>query len=106
MARRDHIHDALVAGFAPLELEVIDESSNHSVPAGSESHFKVVIVSPAFEQQAPIARHRAVHAALADELAAGLHALSIHAFTPAQWLARGGQIPASPPCLGGSKRSG
>lgn len=106
MARHDRIHDALVAHFAPLELEVVDESANHSVPRGSESHFKVVIVSPAFEDQAVIARHRAVHAALAEELAAGLHALSIHAWSPAQWLARGGQIPASPPCLGGSKRSG
>lgn len=105
MSRHDRIHDALVARFAPLELEVVDESSNHSVPAGSESHFKVVIVSPAFETQAVVARHRAVHAALADELAAGLHALSIHAFTPAQWLARGGHIPESPPCLGGSKRA-
>lgn len=103
MARRDRIHDALVTGFAPVELEVLDESGNHNVPAGAESHFKVVIVSPSFEGQGQLARHRAVHAALADELRGGLHALSILAFTPAQWLERGGRVPASPPCLGGSK---
>lgn len=105
MSRRDTIHDKLVAGFAPSVLEVIDESGNHSVPAGSESHFKVVIVSDGFAGQALVARHRAVNAALADELRAGLHALSILAYTPEQWRDRGGRVPASPPCLGGSKRS-
>ncbi|MFV8756480.1 BolA family protein [Nannocystaceae bacterium ST9] len=104
-ARRDAIHDKLVAGFAPRVLEVIDESGNHSVPVGSESHFKVVIVSEAFVGQSALARHRAVNAALADELRAGLHALSIVAYTPEQWTERGGQVPASPPCLGGSKRA-
>lgn len=104
MTRRAAIHDKLVAEFAPSVLEVLDESGNHSVPAGSESHFKVVIVSEAFADQPPLARHRAVNAALAQELRAGLHALSIAAYTPAQWLARGGVVPPSPPCLGGSKR--
>jgi BolA protein len=104
MTRRDAIHDKLVAAFAPAVLEVIDESGNHSVPAGSESHFKVVIVSEAFAERLPLARHRAVNAVLADELRAGLHALSIAAYTPEQWLARGGHVPPSPPCLGGSKR--
>jgi stress-induced morphogen len=105
MSRRASIHDKLVAGFAPSVLEVIDESGNHSVPPGSESHFKVVIVSEAFAGQALVARHRAVNGALADELRAGLHALSIHAYTPEQWRDRGGEVPASPPCLGGSKHS-
>ncbi len=104
-SRRDLLHDKLVAGFAPTLLEVLDESGNHSVPAGSESHFKVVIVSDTFVGQSPLARHRAVNAALADELRAGLHALSIAAYTPDQWLERGGQVPASPPCMGGSRPS-
>jgi stress-induced morphogen len=103
MSRRDIIHDKLVAGFTPSVLDVIDESGNHSVRPGSESHFKVVIVSDAFEGQTLISRHRAVNASLADELHAGLHALSIHAYTPQQWRDRGGEVPASPPCLGGSK---
>jgi BolA protein len=96
------IHDALVDGFAPTALEVINESHMHSGPA-SESHFKVLVVSDAFEGKAMIARHRMVNEALRPQLAAGLHALSILAYTPAQWRARGGRIPPSPPCRGGSK---
>jgi len=97
------IHDALVQGFAPAVLEVINESNNHSVPRGSETHFKVVVVSEAFAGQTPVARHRAVNKALAAQLAGGVHALSIQAFTPTQWAERGGVVPPSPPCLGGSK---
>jgi stress-induced morphogen len=100
---QDAIHDALVQGFAPAVLEVINESNNHSVPRGSETHFKVIVVSEAFAGQTPVARHRAVNKALAAQLAGGVHALSIQAFTPAQWAERGGVVPPSPPCLGGSK---
>ncbi len=103
MTRRDTIHDKLVLSFAPDLLEVIDESSMHNVPPGSESHFKAVIVSPAFEGKSLVERHRAVNAALADELSGGVHALSIQAYTPTQWAERGGAVPESPPCLGGSK---
>lgn len=97
---RDAIHDALVAAFSPTVLEVINESGNHNVPRGSETHFKVVIVSEAFADQKLVARHRAVNEALAAQLAAGVHALSIQALTPAQWDERGGAVPDSPPCLG------
>ena len=100
---RDSIHDALVQSFAPTVLEVINESNNHSVPRGSETHFKVIVVSERFADQSPVARHRAVNQTLAAQLAGGVHALSIQAFTPAQWIERGGVVPPSPPCLGGSK---
>jgi stress-induced morphogen len=100
---RDAIHDQLVRAFAPALLEVHNESDNHSVPRGSETHFKVVVVSEAFAGKPPVARHRAVNQALAEQLAGGVHALSIVALTPAQWADRGGVVPASPPCLGGSK---
>jgi stress-induced morphogen len=99
----DAIHDRLVQAFAPSVLEVINESGNHSVPAGSETHFKVVVVSEAFAGQSLVARHRSVNQALAQQLAAGVHALSIQALTAAQWSERGGVVPPSPPCLGGSK---
>jgi BolA protein len=98
------IHDELVRSFAPTVLEVINESGGHNVPAGSETHFKVVVVSERFDGQSPVARHRAVNKALAAQLAGGVHALSIQALTPDQWTARGGVVPDSPPCLGGSKR--
>ena len=89
-------------GLAPVHLEVHNESHMHSVPPGSETHFKVLVVSPSFEGMGPVDRHRKVNALLAAELAAGVHALSLRTLTPAQWQ---GEQPSfvSPPCLGGSK---
>ena len=104
MDREATIHDRLVESLAPVALEIHDESHMHSVPKGAQTHFKVVVVSDVFENASLVVRHRRVNAALADELATGLHALSIHAFTPTEWATRGGDVPSSPPCLGGSKR--
>lgn len=101
----DRINEKLAAALAPKHLEVVNESGNHNVPAGSETHFKVVVVSAAFEGQRLLARHRRVNAALADELAGGVHALAIHAYTAAEWRKRFGAAPMSPPCLGGHARS-
>ena len=84
-------------------LEVINESSNHSVPPGSESHFKVVLVSEEFAGKRLILRHKQVNQALKDELANDIHALSIHTYTEAEWRDKNGEAPLSPPCLGGSK---
>ena len=75
----------------------------HSVPTGSESHFKVVLVSESFAGQSLISRHRSVHAVLAAELASGVHALSITARTPQQWTQSGGTVSQSPACMGGMK---
>ncbi len=97
------IEQKLLTAFSPVRLEVINESGNHNVPQGSESHFKVVIVADAFTGQNLVAKHRAVNEVLAAELAGPVHALSIHAHTPEQWTARGGEIPDSPLCRGGSK---
>jgi stress-induced morphogen len=88
--------------FTPSVLEVTNESSKHSVPAGSETHFKVVVVSDAFEGKALVERHRLVYEALGDEMRAGVHALTITSRTPAEWQ-KNGVAAASPPCLGGSK---
>jgi len=88
--------------FVPFALEVINESSMHSVPAGSETHFKVVVVSEAFEGKPLLERHRLVYDALGDEMRAGLHALTITSRTPGEWQ-KSGAVLASPPCLGGSK---
>ena len=103
MTRLERIQEKLSAALAPTHLEVENESHNHNVPKGSETHFKVLIVSDAFEGLNAIDRHRRVHAALADELKKGLHALTLRALTPAQWQAEGGSDFKSPPCLGGSK---
>ena len=87
----------------PLHLEVTNESANHNVPSGAESHFKVVIVSTRFDDMRLIDRHRLINEALAQELAGPVHALAIHAYTEANWQSRFGEAPMSPPCLGGSK---
>ncbi len=97
------IHDKLVAALQPVALEVINESHMHKGGRGKETHFKVVVVSDAFDGKPLVQRHRLVNEALAEEFRSGVHALSIHAYTPAQWTARGGDIPKSPPCLGGGK---
>ena len=70
-----------------------------------KSHFKVTIVSDAFAGRRLVERHRAVNDTLAGELSGPVHALSLHALTPDEWFARGGAVPESPPCLGGSKAS-
>jgi len=103
MTFQQSIHDALVEGLSPSAIEVINESHMHSVPKDAQTHFKVVIVSDAFAAKSPVERHRMVNALLGAEWKAGLHALSIHAYTPGQWRDRGGSFPESPPCMGGSK---
>lgn len=102
MSMHARIHDKLVEAFSPAALEVINESHMHSGPA-TESHWKVVVVAEGFTGVPLLGRHRRVNEALAAELAGGVHALSIHAYTPSQWADRGGEIPSSPPCRGGSK---
>ncbi|MCG9596587.1 transcriptional regulator BolA [Vibrio sp. Isolate25] len=89
--------------FAPVHLNVLNESYMHNVPTGSESHFKVVIVSDKFDGQRLIGRHRQVNQVLADELANHIHALSIHTYTQDEWKEQNELAPDSPMCLGGSK---
>ncbi|UTV27105.1 transcriptional regulator BolA [Photobacterium atrarenae] len=100
---QDRIQEKLHQAFAPVHLDVINESYMHNVPTGSESHFKVVIVSDQFAGQRLIGRHRAVNTVLADELANHIHALAIHTYTEDEWQAKQGEAPASPACRGGSK---
>lgn len=104
MSIKQTIENKIIQRLAPAHLEVLNESHRHNVPPGSESHFKLTVVSDAFEGKPPLTRHRLINETLADELAGPLHALSIHTLTPDEWTARGGEVPKSPPCLGGSKR--
>ena len=97
------IEKRLRADFAPLHIEVANESHMHSVPKDSESHFRVVLVSEAFESLTLVKRHRAVNSALAEQLAGPVHALALHTMTPDEWFAKGGKTPESPACMGGGK---
>lgn len=97
---RDALHQALQS-LVPEHLELVNESHMHSVPPGSESHFKAVIVSEQFVGLHAVKRHQAVYRTL-GELMSRIHALALHTYTPEEWRARQ-QAPASPHCLGGSK---
>lgn len=82
------IERKLTAAFAPAALAVIDESHHHAGhghhhPDG-ESHFKVEVVSAAFEGKSRVERHRLINAILAEELAGRVHALAVTAKTPAE----------------------
>jgi BolA protein len=108
----------LQAALSPTELILENESYKHSVPANSETHFKLFVVSESFDGMMPVARHRLVHESLGDLLekgvgAGGVHALSIKAKTPkqvAKALAASGDgatsaslVQETPSCKGGSK---
>ena len=86
----------------PLHMEVVNESHMHNVPEGSESHFKVTVVSDQFDGKMLVARHRQVNALLAEELAGAVHALALHTRTPDEWFDSGGASRQSPQCMGGS----
>lgn len=97
------IENKVLEAVHPDHLEVINESHMHSVPPGSESHFKLIIVSGAFDGLRLVGRHQLINAALKDELAGPVHALSMETLTPAEWTERGGKVLSSPACHGGSK---
>lgn len=82
------IRRKLEGAFAPQLLEVIDQSDKHRGHAGyregGESHFRVEIVSAAFDGKSRLDRQRAINAVLADELAGPVHALSVSAKTPGE----------------------
>ena len=101
MGVQERIETKLNTVFDPLHLEVINESGNHNVPPGSESHFKVVIVSDRFVGVSLLKQHQMVNDTLAEELAGPVHALSIQSKTQTQWEKINGKVRDSPPCLGG-----
>jgi len=88
MSRMQRIRSALTAALQPARLEVEDESERHRGHGGwregGETHFRVAIVSAAFAGRSRLERHRLVNAALAAELASGLHALAIDAKAPGE----------------------
>jgi len=99
------IEKKLIENLNTSHLEVINESNNHNVPAGSESHFKLVLVSDDFEGKNLLARHRLVNKILEDELKNKIHALAMHTYTNSEWQQKNENAPKSPPCLGGSKEA-
>ena len=97
------IEAKVAEALSPSHLDVINESHMHSVPPGSESHFKLVIVTDRFEGVSRVKRHQTVNAVLAKEISEDIHALSMETLTPGEWQTRHGRTLESPACLGGGK---
>ncbi|MCP4766327.1 MAG: BolA/IbaG family iron-sulfur metabolism protein [Gammaproteobacteria bacterium] len=102
MSMQTIIEQKLASEFDADYLQVENESHMHSVAPGSESHFKVTIVSHSFNDQMLIKRHRMVNSALQQEIQQ-IHALALHTLTPQEWQARAGSVADSPKCRGGGK---
>ena len=91
MDRVSWIEDRLRRAFTPTHLVVEDESARHAGHAGAASgggHYRVLIVSDSFRGQSPVARQRAVYAALGDAMKTTIHALALRTLTPEEWQAQ------------------
>lgn len=88
MTMRETMTAKLTAAFAPVLLDVIDESHHHEGHGGwregGETHFRVRIVAEAFAGRSRVDRHRLINGALAEELKTSVHALAIEARAPGE----------------------
>ena len=88
MRTADLITKKLTEALAPQSLQVVDESHQHEGHTGhrpgGQTHFHVYIVSELFKGMTRLQRHRLINQTLAVELAAGVHALAIHAAAPGE----------------------
>lgn len=101
MCRTQRIEALLAQELNPVYLRVEDESGNHHVPKGAQTHFKVIAVSARFDGLKPIARHRLLNQLLSSEFEHGLHALSMHLFTQEEWDVNNQTVMKSPNCKDG-----
>ncbi len=97
MLRKKRLYHALFEALLPAHLTIEDESTHHRRP-GVETHFTVLAISEKFQSLSRLARHRLVNALVADEFDTGLHALSLHLYTPEEWEKRGNPTPNVPRC--------
>ena len=92
------LENKIQSALQPELLKVINESPQHNVPEGSESHFSVLIVSEKFSDLPLLKRHQMIHKLLGEEIKEKIHAFSQTTLTPKEYEERGGQLPSSPPC--------
>lgn len=85
---RDWIEETLRTQLAPTRLEVVDESHLHAGHSGwregGETHFRLDVVSAAFEDKSRVERHRLVNGLMDEAFKRGLHALALKARTPGE----------------------
>lgn len=98
---RKLIEKKLRLAFAPIYLDVVDETYRHKVPIYSESHFNVVVVSNHFISKRWLTRHRSIYSVLSKEFEAGMYALALHAYTLKEWTQKQNKLLDAPLCCGG-----
>ena len=103
MSRRQRIEEKLTLECSPTYLLVEDESKNHHVPQNAQTHYKIVLASPIFNDLTRISRHRIINNLLKNEFDEGMHALSMHLFTPDEWKIQNQSVLNSPSCKDGYK---
>ena len=87
------VREKIVQVLKPTHLEVIDDSVSHAEHEAmrsnygyTETHFKILVVSPDFQDKSPVQRHRMVYSLLNEELSSkGLHAVNIVTKTPSEY---------------------
>jgi BolA protein len=103
MSIKSSIENKLSQNLTPLFLKIENESHMHSMPVGSQSHFRIEIVSNQFEQKSLLLRHRLVNEIISEEISQ-IHACSLHTLTESEWNKKCGKTERSPTCAGGSKK--
>lgn len=83
--RQDRLQALFEENFKPVFIELENESHQHSVPEGAETHFKLLLVSSKFENLGKVQRQQAVYGLLKDEFQSGLHAFTQRLLTPLEW---------------------
>ncbi|MAF16917.1 MAG: transcriptional regulator [Marinomonas sp.] len=100
MSVENEISETIQRAFNVHHIELENESYKHNVPEGSESHFKLTLVSNVFVGKRAVQRHQLVYGALTDQMKK-IHALALHLYTDEEWEARRYESPQSPNCMGG-----
>jgi BolA protein len=83
--RAKAITDTLNEAFDPETLGVEDEGHLHEGHEGARDgrgHFRVLIISNAFDGKSLLERHRMVYKALGEMMRLDIHALAIDAWAP------------------------
>ncbi len=96
----ESIHNKISSNYTISHYELLNESHMHAGPA-TDSHFKLILVSPDFTGLSLVKRHQSVYKVLAEELAGAVHALALHTHTDTEWSELENTVPKSPQCLGG-----
>ncbi|HJO02755.1 MAG TPA: BolA family protein [Acidobacteriota bacterium] len=105
MQLQTRIESKLQDALHPDRLEVVNESGMHNVAPGSETHFRVFVVSAAFTGETLVRRHQRIYQLLDAERRDGIHALGIQTLTPEEFADAEAARIESPPCLGGDGKA-